>query len=120
VKFFDIGGSFVEYEDLREYIELLEKKGKLRRISKSVDHTWELACLARWAYQGLPDQERFGMLFERVEGFDIPVVTGAVGASRETCAIALGTEPDRINGLLHPVPTKVVESAPCQEVVLLD
>lgn len=112
------------YDDIRKYFEVLEGKGKLRRVRKSVDRTWELACLARWAYQGLPDQERFGILFERVEGFDIPVVTGAVGASRDTCAIALETEPDRLNqklmeGLLSPVPTKAVESARCQEVVCL-
>lgn len=112
------------YDDIRKYLEVLEGKGKLRRVRKSVDRNWELACLARWAYQGLPDQERFGMLFERLEGFDIPVVTGAVGASRETCAIALETEPDRLNqklmeGLLSPVPTKTVKSAPCQEVVCL-
>lgn len=110
------------YRDMRHYLSVLEQRGKLRRISESVDPTWELACLARWMYQALPDRERFGLLFENVKGFDIPVMTGIIGASRETYAIALETEPggihDRwVQALLHPVPAQVVKSAPCQEVV---
>jgi UbiD family decarboxylase len=112
------------YRDIRDYLEALEAKGKLRRIKKSVDHTWELACLARWMLQAFPDEDRFGLLFEQVKGFDIPVMTGILGASRYTYAIALETEPDRINdkwvqAFLNPIPPMPVESAPCQEVVLL-
>ncbi|MBI2879949.1 MAG: UbiD family decarboxylase [Candidatus Tectomicrobia bacterium] len=111
------------YRDIRAHLAALEARGKLRRIRKSVDLTWELACLARWMFQALPDGERFGLLFERVRGYDIPVMTGVLGASRETYAIALETEPEEINekwvrALLHPIPPQEVRSAPCQEVVL--
>ena len=111
------------YRDIREHLAALEAKGKLRRIQKNVDHTWEVACLARWMFQALPDSERFGLLFEKVKGHDIPVMTGVLGASRETYAIALETEQDQVNekwvhALRNPVPTEEVQSAPCQEVVL--
>lgn len=112
------------HRDIREHLAALEAKGKLRRIQKTVSHTWELSCLARWMFQALPDEERFGLLFERVNGFDIPVMTGVLGASRETYAIGLEVEPDEIinrwvQALLHPVPPRVVESGPSQEVVHL-
>lgn len=111
------------YRDIRDYLAALEGKGKLRRIRKSVDHSWELSCLARWMFQALPDRERFGLLFEQVKGFSIPVMTGIIGASREVYAIALETEPDQINdrwikALVNPIPPKLVKEAPCQEVVL--
>jgi 4-hydroxy-3-polyprenylbenzoate decarboxylase len=110
------------YRDIREFIAALEAKGKLRRIQKSVDQTWELACITRWMFQALPDPERFGLFFEKINGYDVPVTTGLLGASRETYAIALETDPDQINekwvqALLHPIPPKVVPAGPSQEVV---
>ena len=112
------------YGDFRGYLDVLEAKGKLRRIQKRVDHTWEIACLARWMFQGLADTDRFCMLFEKVKGFDIPVVTGAIGASRETYSAVLQTEPDQINdkwiqALLFPISPQLVESAPCQEAIFV-
>jgi len=112
------------YRDIREFLEVLETRGKLRRVQKGVDHTWELSCLARWMFQALPSEERFGLFFEKINGFNIPVMTGVIGASREVYAIALETEPDQINdkwveALLHPIALRVVEEAPNHEVVHL-
>ncbi|MDP6681862.1 MAG: UbiD family decarboxylase, partial [Desulfobacterales bacterium] len=103
------------YRDIRDYLGTLEAKGKLKRIQKGVDHTWELACLARWMFQAMPEGARFGMLFEQVNGFNIPVMTGILGTSRETYALALETESDQINdkwmqALLHPVPPRLVKA----------
>jgi 4-hydroxy-3-polyprenylbenzoate decarboxylase len=111
------------YRDIRAFLTALEAKGKLRRIQKRVDPTWELACLARWMFQGLPEKDRFGLLFENIQGHTIPVLTGIIGASRENYAIALETEPDQIiekwvQALLHPVSPKMVPSGPSQEIVL--
>ena len=112
------------YRDIRDYLAVLEERGKLRRVQRGVDCTWELSCLARWMFQALPEKERFGLLFEQVQGFNVPVMTGILGASREVYAIALETEPDEINekwiqALLQPMPPAQVDEAPCQEVVLL-
>jgi UbiD family decarboxylase len=110
------------YRDMRDFVAALESKGKLRRIRKEVDHTWELACIARWMYQALPPEQRFGLLFENVKGSSIPVMTGVLGASPETYAVALQTTPEQVNqkwvaSLRNPLPPRVVHSAASQEVV---
>ncbi len=110
------------YRNIRDFLTKLEAAGRLRRITKPVDHTWEVACLARWMLQGLPEQERFGLLFERVTGFDIPVMTAVLGASRWNYALALETTPDGIhekwvNALLHPNAPRVVAESPARQVL---
>jgi UbiD family decarboxylase len=111
------------YRDMRDHLKALEGAGKLRRITKAVDPTWEVACLARWMFQALPEAERFGLLFERVKGSSLRVMTGVLGASRETYAISLETSLDEVHdkwiqALLHPIPPKVVEESPAHEVIL--
>jgi UbiD family decarboxylase len=110
------------YRDMREFLKALEEKGKLRRIRKAVDHTWELACVARWMFQALPEPERFGLLFDHIKGSKIRVMTAVLGASSETYAIALETTPDKINekweqSLRNPIPAREIDSGPSQEVV---
>ncbi len=112
------------YRDLREYLETLEKEGKLFRISKEVDKDWELSAVAKLAFRKIPDERRPALLFENVKGFSIPVVTGVLGASREVYAIALETNVDFgeifkrwSKAQTEPIPPVRVESGPCQEVV---
>jgi UbiD family decarboxylase len=109
--------------NLRDLIAILEQRGRLRRVAKTVDRDWEVACLARWMFQGIDEEARAGLLFEDVAGFDIPVATGLIGSSREAYAIALGVEPDEINArwseaLRAPVAPRAVEAAASQQVVL--
>jgi UbiD family decarboxylase len=111
------------HRTMRDFLSALEKKGMLRRIKKPVDRMWEPAALAKWMYQAMPPEQRFGMYFENVEGSDIPLVTGALGANRTTYATALDIEPDNINAAWmnacrNPIKPKVVEQGLCQEVVL--
>ncbi|MCZ6767951.1 MAG: UbiD family decarboxylase [Acidobacteria bacterium] len=108
---------------MREFIDELEAHGKLQRVSKQVDPSWEVSCMARWVYQGLPMEERFGLLFENVKGSSMTVATPLIGASREVYALALGTTPDQIHevwleALRQPIAPKEVQSAPVQEVVV--
>ncbi len=110
------------YRDLRDFLAVSEQRGLVRRITKSIDHTWEPACYAKWMYQAMPDEDRFGLYFENVEGTDFSVATALLGASTETYALALGVEPEEINetwmnAIISPIPTRIVDSAPCQEVV---
>jgi len=114
------------YRDLREYLEVLEKQGKLFRISKEVDKDWELSAVAKLAFRKIPDERRPALLFENVKGFPIPVVTGVLGASREVSAIALETKLDFeeifrrwSKAQTEPIPPVRVESGPCQEVITL-
>ena len=77
------------FESLRDLLIHLERIGKLKRISKPVDKDWEIACITRQVmYQ--PPSRRYAILFESVAGFDTPVATNTLGASRELYATALG------------------------------
>jgi UbiD family decarboxylase len=110
------------YRDMRDLIAVLEQCGKLRRVTKSVERDWELACMARWMFQGLDEADRFGLLFENIEGFETAVATGVIGSSREAYAIALGVEPDEINdkwveALCDPIAPCISAAALCHEVV---
>ena len=110
------------YHDMRDYLAALEQHGLLRRIAREVDHNWEVACLAKWMYQALPVDQRFGLYFEKVKGFDGPVVTGALGASPASVAMALHCEADEINAtvlaaLRHPHKPVTVDAGVCQEIV---
>lgn len=109
--------------DLREYLAVLEQQGLVRRVSQEVDASWEIGCLVKWGFQALPADVRFGFLFDNVKGSDIPVATGALGASEAAYAVGLGVEPGDINAkwedaLCNPVAPVTVDAAPCQEVVL--
>lgn len=107
---------------MKDFLDEIERRGFLRKISRTVDRTWEPACLAKWMFQAIPNDERFGLFFESVAGSEIPLVTGALGASTFTYAAALEVAPDEINdrivkALLDPIDPRVVDSAPCHEVV---
>ena len=109
---------------MRDIIAVLERNGRLRRIGKTVDRAWEPACLAKWMFQALPDQQRFGLLFDSVAGSTMPLATALLGASVETYATALGVAPSQINdtwiqALLHPRPPVTVATALCQQAVRL-
>lgn len=111
------------YRDLRDYLGILEQQGLLQRVQKPVDHTWEPACFAKWMFQARPEAERFGLVFDNVQGSDIRIATGAIGASAETYALALGVEAADINAaweraLLAPLPPRIVDDAPCHDIVL--
>lgn len=109
--------------DMRDYLAVLEQRGLVRRISEEVDPATDIGCMVKWGFQALPETDRFGFLFDNVKGTDIPVATGALGASEEAYAVALGIEPSEINAkwehaLLNPVTPTTVENAPCQEVII--
>ena len=108
---------------MRDLIELLESHGQLRRVQKEVDHTWEVACIARWIYQGHSMKDRFALLFENVKGSDISITTPLIGASRQVYALALGTTPEKIHkvwieALRDRISPQVVDSSPVQDVVI--
>ncbi|MBI3089432.1 MAG: UbiD family decarboxylase [Candidatus Tectomicrobia bacterium] len=111
------------YRDLRDYLGLLESHGKLRRVKRQVDPSWELSCMARWVYQGFPEDRRFGLLFENVKGSSMSVGTALIGASRDVYALAMGATPEKIHdtwlrALRNPLPPKLVNSGPAHEVVI--
>lgn len=113
------------YKDLREYIEVLDKNGKLVRIKREINKDTELHPLVRWQFRGLPEKERKAFLFEKtvdVKGkkYDTPVLVAGHAPSREVYALAMNCTPDEITdkweqAQLNPIKPKVVGSGVVQE-----
>ncbi len=127
--------------NMRQFIDALEKRGELRRIGEEVDPYLEVTALAD------PVMKANGpaLLFDKVKGAACPLAINLFG-SRERMALALGVEDleqiaARLRGLLElELPSgglvaklmaalpklkelksfapKQVKGAPCQEVVL--
>ncbi|MDP2605234.1 MAG: UbiD family decarboxylase [Deltaproteobacteria bacterium] len=80
------------YADLREFLNKLESCGKLHRIAKPVDKDWEIAAVAKVAFESIPEPRRPALMFEQVKGFDMPLVLGVLGGSRAIYCLALECE----------------------------
>lgn len=116
------------YRDLREYIQALEAKGKLLRISEPINKDTQLHPFARLQFRGLPETERKAFLFENVcdskgKDYDIPVLIGALGASPQVYAVGMQCEVSEIGerwqeAILNPIDPVMVDRGPVHEVVL--
>ncbi|MBI4525818.1 MAG: UbiD family decarboxylase [Deltaproteobacteria bacterium] len=103
--------------DLRHFLEYLDTRGELLRINKPVDVKYEIAAYIRKTC----DTGGPALLFEKVKGFDCPVV-GGVFATRKRVLDCLGMSEadyalkfhDALNSLVSP---RLVNSAPCKEVI---
>ncbi len=74
------------FRDLREFAAHLEQAGRLRRVAAPV--SLEIAEITDRVSKG-PADRNVALLFERVEGFDVPVLVNAFGAA-DRMAAALG------------------------------
>ena len=129
------------FNDLREFLNHLESKNLLKRVKAQVDANLEIAAIMdRLVKKGGP-----AVIFENVEGYNIPVVANLFG-TEERVAIGLGITEDEfieigkwLAYLQRPKPPegiweaiksipffgrmltlgpKTVRSGACQEVVL--
>lgn len=113
------------YKDLREHIKVLEKNGKLIRITREINKDTELMPLVRWQFRGLPEEERKAFLFENVvdvkgKKYGVPVLVASHAASREVYALGMMCKPEEIiekftQAQLNPIEPKIVNSGPVQE-----
>jgi UbiD family decarboxylase len=111
------------YRDLREYMGVLQERGKLHHVTAEVDKDWEIAAVCRRVFQKIPARARPVLVFDRVKGFEIPILVGSLGASPEVYSIALQCAVGEIGrrweeAQLHPVKPERVASGPCKEVIL--
>lgn len=109
------------YKDLREYLRVLEQKGLLCHVAAEVDKDWEISAVCRHAFRSIPQERRPALMFDKIKGYDIPLVVGILGGSRAIYATALETDPSGVwekwaRGK-NPIPPRLVEQGPCQEVV---
>lgn len=132
------------YKNLREYIDVIESKGLLKRVKNEVDSELEIAEITDRVSK-MPNGG-YALLFENVKGYDIPVLTNAMG-STERMNLALEVEnlddigkrilefmelPSSSMGLMSKLKVlpklaeignfipKIVKNGSCQEVVITD
>ncbi|MBI3856123.1 MAG: UbiD family decarboxylase [Planctomycetes bacterium] len=88
------------YRDLQHFIEVLEQKGRLKRIKTEVSQDLEIAEISdRTTKKGGP-----ALLFENVKGHTMPVAINLFG-SRDRMALALDVDalenlPERLGSIL--------------------
>lgn len=117
------------YPDLHDHLRALEDAGALLTVDIAINKDTEIHPLMRWQFRGgIDEKDRKAMLFTNVvdakgKTYDIPVVVGAMAASPEVYRIGLGCEPDEVSetwakAMDNPIPPRVVDNAPCHEIVL--
>jgi 4-hydroxy-3-polyprenylbenzoate decarboxylase len=78
------------FSDLREFVAHLERHGRVRRITVPVSRDLEITEIVDRVSKTLGDGN-VALLFQHVEGFDMPVLVNAFG-SEDRMAQALGVE----------------------------
>ena len=123
------GGPPRAYPDLHEHLEALERAGLLVTVDRPINKDTEMHPLVRWQFRGgIEEPDRKAFLFKRVvdskkRKYDIPVVVGALAASREIYRIGMGCALDKINetwtrAMAKPIAPRIVDKAPCHEIVI--
>jgi 4-hydroxy-3-polyprenylbenzoate decarboxylase len=118
------------YTDLHEHLAALDRAGLLITVNRAINKDTELHPLVRWQFRGgIEEEYRKAFLFNNVidgkgRKYDIPVAVGALAASREIYRIGMGCDLDQINqtwtrAASNPIPPRVVENAPCHEIVIM-
>jgi 4-hydroxy-3-polyprenylbenzoate decarboxylase len=118
------------YADLHEHLDRLDRAGLLQRIDAPVNKDTEMHPLVRWQFRGgIPEQDRKAFLFTNIvdskgRRYDIPVVVGALATNPEVYRIGMNVPtladigPAWARAIANPIAPRVVETAPCHDVVL--
>ncbi len=77
----------MKYKDLRDFIDILEKRGQLKRISQEIDPKLEMTEICDRTLRA----EGPALLFENPKGSDIPVLGNLFGTP-ERVALGMGEE----------------------------
>jgi 2,5-furandicarboxylate decarboxylase 1 len=106
---------------LRSALARLESAGRVRRISAEVSPIYELASVSRFA-QLDPEMANDVLVFENVAGSKLRVLANLFH-KRENVALAMGMEvgdllPRGVEAIDRPIDSELVQSGPCQEIVL--
>ena len=119
------------YRDLHEHLAELDRAGLLVTVDRAIDKDTELHPLVRWQFRGgIAEPDRKAFLFNNVvdakgRKFDIPVVVGALAASRRIYSVGMDCDLAEIGAtwmraIASPRAPQVVPKgeAPCQEIVI--
>src|SRR3954466_11729151 len=121
--------SRAPYPDLHDHVRALEKAGQLVRVDRPINKDTEMHPLVRWQFRGgIAEKDRKAFLFTNVvdskgRKYDIPVLVGGLAANREIYRIGLACPFEEraqrwVQAIQHPIPPRIVDDAPCQEIVI--
>ena len=117
------------YPDLHDHIRALDKAGLLVTVDRPINKDTEMHPLVRWQFRGgIEEKDRKAFLFTNVvdskkRKYDIPVAVGVLAANREIYRIGIGCRLEEIDerwvkAAQNPIPPRIVENAPCHEIVI--
>src|SRR5215208_5242038 len=117
------------YPDLHDHVRALDEAGLLIRVDREINKDTEMHPLVRWQFRGgIAERDRKAFLFTNVvdskgRTYDIPVLVGGLAANREIYRIGIGCPFEEIEArwlraVQSPIPPRLVEKAPCHEVVI--
>jgi 4-hydroxy-3-polyprenylbenzoate decarboxylase len=124
------GKAGIGYKDLHEHLRELDAAGLLITVDRPINKDTEMHPLVRWQFRGgITEPNRKAFLFTNVHDshgkqYDIPVVVGALAASRKIYSIGMGCDLADIGAtwtraIAKPIAPLVVTDAPCQEIVVM-
>jgi 4-hydroxy-3-polyprenylbenzoate decarboxylase len=116
------------YADLHDHLKVLDDAGLLVTVERAINKDTEMHPLVRWQFRGgIEERQRKAFLFKNVtdsknRSYSIPVVVGALAASREIYRLGMGCPLEKINetwnrAMANPIAPNVVQDAPCHEIV---
>ncbi|MBI4523243.1 MAG: UbiD family decarboxylase [Deltaproteobacteria bacterium] len=117
-----MGVGTVTYNDMRQFLQALDREGELRKISTPVDRKFEVGAVAFTELQQKGLDNNKALLFEKLTGSPFPLAVNLL-ASPKRYLMALGVSSrqelhqlwmERTSHSLEPV---VVQKGPAQEVV---
>ncbi len=117
------------YPDLHDHLKTLEKAGLLVTVDRQINKDTEMHPLVRWQFRGgIAERDRKAFLFNNVTDakgrkYDIPVAVGVLATNREIYRLGMNCDLDKINetwnrAVANPIPPRIVDIAPCQEIVI--
>ena len=115
------------YSDLRQFIEALDKKGRLVRFKRQLVKETEIPSLFWLQYRGLPEAGWKSFFFENVVDAKgrrySSILLGGQAPSREILALGLMCQAEEINekwcqAVAHPIEPEMVKKGPVHEVVV--
>src|SRR5271167_3804791 len=117
------------YPDLHDHLRALDEAGLLVTVDRPINKDTEMHPLVRWQFRGgIEEKDRKAFLFTNVvdskkRKYDIPVAVGVLAANREIYRIGIGCSFEEIDerwvkATARPIPPRIVEDAPCHEIVI--
>ena len=117
------------YPDLHDHVRALDEAGQLFKVDRPINKDTEMHPLVRWQFRGgIAEKDRKAFLFTNVvdskgRKYDVPVLVGGLAANREIYRIGIGCPFEEIDArwvraMQNPIPPRIVEDAPCHEIVL--